>query len=182
MKKCVCIFTFISFLITLGCFSNQETKWPIYQHNENSKPVYFAPGLEPTGFNGIKWETTVSSIEGMQHHRTDLSYGGVEFYLRKGDTFKLENGRTLPIQYGFWKGKFYIGIVYIKGKRDWNALKETVFRKFGEGSKAWSNKEEYLWLGENSLMALGYNEDNKTGTYYIKSESMLKQMEAHGSD
>ncbi len=182
MKGWLGILIFIFILITLGCFSNQETKSTIYLHNENSKPVYFPPGLEPTGFNGIKWETTVSSIEGMQHHRTDLSYGGIEFYLRKGDAFKLENGKILPIQYGFWKGKFYIGIVYTKGKSDWNALKETVFRKFGKGSKSWSNKEEYLWLGENSVMALGYNEYNKMGKYYIKSESMLKQMEAYGSD
>ena len=56
-------------------------------------------------------------------------------------------------------------MVMTKGVSDWNALKEAVFREFGEGAKSWSNREEYLWLGDNSVMALRYSEFSKVGLF-----------------
>ncbi len=189
MKKFIGILIFVCLVITLGCgsevfnnFSLRKTDVPVYLPNENSKPVRFNPGSEPKGFNGMRWETTLSALQGMKHYRTDPSYGGIEFYLKEGDALKLGNGKALPIEYGFWKEKFYVGMVVTKGVTDWNALKEAVFHEFGEGAKSFSNREEYLWLGENSVMALRYNEFSKTGIFYIRSDSMSKQMEDYRAE
>jgi len=189
MKKFIGILIFICLLITLGCgrealnnFSLRKAEAPVYLPNENSKPVHFNPGSEPKGFNGIRWETTLSSLKGMKHYRTDPSHGGIECYLKEGNAFKLGNGKALPIEYGFWRGKFYVGMVITKGVTDWDALREAVFREFGEGSKSFSNREEYLWLGNNTVMALRYSEFSKTGIFYIRSNSMSRQMEEYRAE
>ncbi len=57
----------------------------------------------------------------------------------------------------------------------WNALKKAIFKHYGEGAKAFKNREEYLWTGEDVIMALGYNEDMKMGLFYIRSESIRGQ-------
>jgi hypothetical protein len=155
---------------------------PDYLPNKEAKLVGFKPGSEPEGFNSIKWETKLSTLEGLKHCRTDVSCGGIEFYLKEGDAYKLGNGKALPVQYGFWRGKFYVGMVTTKNLSDWNALKEAVFNKFGVGTKPFVNKDEYLWVGENAIMALQYNEILKIGTFYIRSDSMAKQMENYHAE
>ncbi len=181
MKKFIGIFLLVCLLITLGCFY-EKADAPVYLRNEHSKPVYLNPSSEPKGFNGMRWETTLSSLQGMKHCRTDSSYGGIEFYLKEGDGLKLRNGKALPIEYGFWKGRFCVGMVVTKGVSDWNALRETVFSEFGQGSKSFSNREEYLWLGKSATMALRYDESSKIGMFYIRSSLMSKQMEDYRAE
>ena len=173
MKRLIIIWIFFSVFMAMGCAHQTPVA---YSPNKNCKLVSFKPGLEPEGFNGIKWETKLSALEGMKLHRKDASYGGVEFYLREGDTFKLGNGKLTPIQYGFWREKFYIGIVTTHSLADWNALKEIIFNKYGEGAKPFTNKEEYLWFGKKAVMVLRYTDFLKEGIFYIKSDSMEKQI------
>jgi hypothetical protein len=189
MKKLIGFLISFCLAITVGCsgelfnnFSFWKSDVPVYLPDENSKLVRFEPGSEPEGFNGIKWEAKLSSLEGLKHYRTDSSYGGIEFYLKEGDTFKLGNGKLIPVEYGFWRGKFYVGMVITKGLPDWNALKEAVFNQFGEGAKSFRNKEWYLWLGENAVMALRYSETSDIGIFYIRSDSMAKQMEEYRAE
>lgn len=183
MKKFIGILISFCLVITIGCggsFSMKKVEIPVYVTNENSRPVGFKPGLEPEGFNGIKWETDLSTLERMK--RTEKGSKGVAFYTKEGDVFKLGNGKFIPIQYGFWRGKFYVGMVTTQSPSDWNALKEVVVNKYGEGSKPFRNKEEYLWVGKNALMALRYDETSKEGIYYIKSESISKKMEDYRAE
>ena len=144
--------------------------------NENAKIVGFKPGSEPDGFDGIRWETELSTLQGMKHYRTDPSHGGTEFYLKENNTFKFGKGRLKTVQYGFWKGQFFVGMITTQGHSNWNALKEAVSEKYGEGAKPFLNREEFLWLGEDAVMALRYDETTKGGLFYIRSESMLKRM------
>jgi hypothetical protein len=186
MKRILGILISFSVVMVTGCgslggfgsnSSAQKADIPVYVPNEKARLVRFS-GSEPEGFNGIKWETKLSTVAGMKHYRTDQSAGGIEFYLKKGDGFQLGNGKPAPVQYGFWREKFYVGMVTTGGLTDWNSLKETVFSKFGVGAKPFSNKEEYLWVGKVAVMALRYDENSKRGTFYIRSESMEKQMES----
>jgi hypothetical protein len=133
-------------------------------------------GSEPEGYNGIKWETKLFTLEKMKHTRTDPTHGGIKFYVREGDKFKLENGKDLMVEYGFWREKFYVAVVTIKTREELNAIKEVVFRKFGVGAKPFVNREEYLWVGKNAVMGLQYDENLRFGSYYIRSDSMAKEM------
>jgi hypothetical protein len=174
MKRLIGIWIFLCLVMAMGCASNTPVA---YSPNENCKLVTFKPGLEPDGVNGIKWETKLSTLSGMKPHRKDASYGGVDFYVRDGDTFKLGNGKLAPIQYGFWKEKFYVGVVATQNLADWNALKEAVFKQYGEGAKPFTNKEEYLWVGKKTVMVLRYTDFLKEGIFYIKSDAVAKQIE-----
>ncbi len=174
MKRLVSIFIFFALVTAMGCAGYTAT--PVYTPNENCKLVGFKPGLEPRGVNEIRWEADVATLKEMKSYRKDSSHGGIHFYLRAGDGYKLRSGKLIPIQYGFWRGKFYIGMVMTEQVSDWDALKDSVFEKFGVGAKPFSNKEEYLWIGKDVTMALRYDENLKKGTYYIRSHSMEKQM------
>ena len=175
MKKLMIILCAFSLAAVLGCAVAPDC--PTYVANPNCKLVSFRPGTEPGGYNGITWETKLSTLERMKHYRTDPSFGGIDFYIREGDTFKLVNGQDKVVHYGFWKEKFYVAVVQTKGLAEWNALKETVFKKYGEGAKPFLNQEEYMWDGKNADMVLRYNENLKTGTYYIRSLSVSKQIQ-----
>lgn len=175
MKRLIGILISFSLVAAMGCA--RYTPASVYTPNENCKLVGFKPGLEPGGFNGIKWETEVSTLKDMKSYRKELSHGGIHFYLKVGDGYKLKNGKLIPIQYGFWREKFYVAIVMAEQASDWEALKESVFEKFGMGAKPFSNREEYLWIGKDATMALRYDENLRKGTYYIRSHSMEKQMQ-----
>src|SRR4030042_4594685 len=175
MKRLVGIFISFSLVTAMGCAHN--TAFPVYTPNENCRFVSFKPGLEPGGFNGIKWETELLTLKEMKSYRKDPSHGGIHFYLKVGDGYKLKNGKLIPIQYGFWREKFYIGMVMTDQVSDFEALKESVFEKFGVGAKPFINKEEYLWIGKDATMALRYDENLRKGTYYIRSHSMEKRMQ-----
>jgi len=174
MKRFTRILISLTVVITMGCAAN--TGIQRYTPSENCKLVGFKPGLEPAGVNGIKWETELSTLKEMKSYAKDPSHGGIYYYLKAGDGYKLKNGKLIPIQYGFWREKFYVGVVKTEQASDWEALKESVFEKFGVGAKPFSNKEEYLWIGKDVTMALRYDENSKKGTYYIRSHSMEKQM------
>jgi len=178
MIKLLGLLIVISFVMVTGCsHMGEELCAPIYLPNENAKVVSFQSGQEPEGFNGIKWETDVSALIGMKPYRKDPSYGGIDFYLKEKDTFKLGNGKLQTIQYGFWRGRFYTGVVMTEGPANFNALKEGVFIKFGEGAKPFRNKDEFLWVGKGAIMALRYDEASKCGIFYIRSDSMAKKMD-----
>jgi hypothetical protein len=175
MKKLIILLCAFSLAAGFGC-ATSKSDCPVYVANPNCKLVSFMTGSEPEGYNGIQWETKLSTLERMKHTRTDPTHGGIEFYVKEGDTFKLENGTQKPVQYGFWREKFYVAVVNTKGPEEWNALKDAVFKKFGVGAKPFVNREEYLWVGKNAVMALQYDENSKTGTFYIRSELVAKQM------
>jgi hypothetical protein len=175
MKKLMIIVCVFSLAAVLGC-ATSKNDCPVYVADPNCKLVSFMIGTEPDGYNGIKWETKLSTIEGMKHSRTDPTHGGIEFYVREGDMFKLENGKDKPVQYGFWREKFYVAVVNTKGPEEFDALKNAVFKKFGVGAKPFTNREEYLWIGKNAVMSLQYDDNSKFGTCYIRSELVAKQM------
>jgi len=172
MKRLIGILIPFSLVIAMGCAHTHS----VYSPDENCKLVCFKPGLEPRGFNGIKWETELSTLKGMELYTEDPSHGGIHFYLKAGDGYRLKNGKLLPVQYGFWREKFYVGVIRMDRVSDFEALKESVFEKFGVGAKPFRNKEEYLWVGKDATMALRYDENLRAGTYYIRSHSMEKKM------
>jgi len=183
MKTLIGILISLSLLMVMGCaesryYLSSDTSYiPTYIPNENCKLVSFKPGLEPQGVNGVKWGAELASLNEMKPYRKDATHGGIDFYLRTDDGYKLKNGKPIRIQYGFWRGKFYVGMVVTEDASDWEPLKETVFEKFGVGAKPFVNQEEYLWVGKDATMGLRYDAYAKTGTLYMRSHTMEKQME-----
>ena len=171
----ISLLTFLTvFLIgsLIGCATHPPLR------NENAKLVVFKPGAEPDGFGGVKWETQLSTLDGMTHYRRDPSHGGIDFYVKVKNDLGLGEGRFKTIQYGFWKGNFYVGIITTQGLPEWNGLKEAVFDKYGEGSRPYTNRQEFLWVGKDAVMVLRYDEMSKEGVHYIRSDAMRERIES----
>ena len=184
MKRLIPIVISLLFVMVTGCGSTismdsamTRKDIPVYVANQKARLVGFS-GSEPQGFNGIKWETELSSLERMKSYRKEPSHGGIEYFVKEKekDGFKLGNGKLVTPQYGFLQGRFYVGLVTTKGLSDWNGLKEVVFSKFGEGGKPFVNAEEYMWVGKNTVMVLRYDEFSQEAVYYIRSDSLLKKV------
>ncbi len=174
-KKRIVIVLLIGLLVALiGCAT--ETAYQLPYLNENAKLTGFQSGVEPYGFGGIKWETELSNLKGLTYYRTDVSHGGIDFYYTKGERLNIGGEIFEKVQYGFWNGKFYVGMIKTDGLARWNVLKKAVLTHYGEGAKPFKNREEYLWSGETVIMALRYDEEEKRGLFYIRSESLREKM------
>ena len=181
MKKLIGMLISFSLLIAAGCGFGISTRTdiiPVYTPNEQAKLVSFYGG-EPQEFNGIKWGTEFASLEGMKPYGKRSERGKVDLYAKEGDVLKMANGKLGTPHYGFWKGKFFIGLVTTQGLSDWNALKGVVFNKYGVGAKPFSNREDYLWAGKTATGALRLDEFTNEGTFYIRYEPIAKQMESN---
>jgi hypothetical protein len=139
----------------------------------------FAFQNEPDGFRGIKWGTDISGLQGMTHVRTDPSYGGVEFYTRKGDELRFGDVQLEKIAYAFWKGKFASVWIHSGGYANWYALHDAVFEKFGEGYQPHRFIEQYIWSGTSTAILLNYNEITKQGTLFMYSQTIAEQQEEY---
>ncbi len=159
-----------------GCAGPKQKH--VFVPNEGAEIVSFRPGSEPDGFGGVKWGSEVSTQNGMLHYRFDPSHGGIEFFIKPSEPFRLGNAKLATVQYGFWKGKFYVGMVTMNGLSNWSAVKAAVFEKYGTGAKPFSNKEEYIWFGDDAVMALRYDDESKSGVFYIRSDALKQKMES----
>ncbi len=181
MKKLIGMLISFSFLFAAGCGMGISTRTdiiPVYTPNEQARMVSFLGG-DPEGFNGIKWGTELSSLEGMKPYGKRRERGMVRIYAKEGDVLKIANGKLGTPHYGFLNGKFFIGMVTTKGLSDWNALKQAVFNKYGVGAKPFSNREDYLWVGKDATGALRLDQFTEEGDFYVRYEPIAKQMESN---
>jgi hypothetical protein len=174
LRKVHLVLIILPVFIFLGC-ATEKANYQLPYPDENAEQVSFSRGSEPYGLGGIAWGTNISTLQGMEHYRTDTSYGGIEFYIRKGEALRIGGETFQKVQYGFIGGTFYVGMIKTDGVASWNALKKAIFKHYGKGAKAFKNREEYLWTGEDVIMALRYDEDMKMGLFYIRSESIRDQ-------
>ena len=174
-KENILIWLLFFVLSLTGCAAD-KTNYQLPYPNENAKLTGFQSGLEPYGFGGIEWETELSTLKGLKYYRTDISHRGIDFYFRKGELLKIGGELFDKVQYGFWSGKFYVGMIKTDGFVRWNVLKNAILTHYGEGTKPFRNREEYLWSGENVTMALRYDQESDMGLFYIRSESLRKKM------
>lgn len=91
--RCECV----SQRMGMNIFCNPTLPCPSLYH------FFHVPVINPSpdGFREIKWGTDISELKGMAHVRTDPSYGGVEFYTRKGDELRFGDAQLYNIEYAF---------------------------------------------------------------------------------
>ncbi|MGO9176873.1 MAG: hypothetical protein ACLQED_12165 [Desulfobaccales bacterium] len=142
----------------------------------SSPAVAFKPGSEPDGFRGIKWGTDISTLNDMVYAGTESSE--VITYIRKGDVLKIGMANVVKIKYYFYKGKFFEVFIVTAGLRNWQALKEACFDKYGGAYKRYDYEEYYLWgLGKITIMAIGYNAVTEGGHLIMRSREISKEVE-----
>ena len=145
----------------------------------NLNSAGYKPGSEPDGFRGIKWGTDIETLKGMKYLKTDPSFGGTKLYTRKNEDLHLGGAKLKNIGYDFWRGKFCSVQVITQGSTNWYGLKEAVFEKFGRGYQDNEYIEDYVWVGDITLMSLKYNEISEKGMLFMHSKEIYKQQKAY---
>lgn len=105
-----------------------------------------------------------------------------KLYKRPKDNLKIGLGEVDTIHYGFLNGKFHIVEVLVHNRKKFEDLKDAVFNKYGTTSKTSTARytDLYLWVGEESRMALQYGKDEKgndEGALLIFSAELQRIME-----
>ena len=139
---------------------------------------------EPDNFNGIKWESSISNIEGM---KMIVDIGEDIAYARPNDSFDVVRGITLDvfmdvsILYGAYKDRFYQGTVMYKGEESFEMSKRKLIAKHG----MWSDYEmerdrgilKLFWKGEKVDITLTFNIPHKVG--YVMYTYLPIYLELH---
>ncbi|GEM_PF-1512548 len=144
-----------------------------YYCHETGKTETSAFKNEPDGFRGIKWTSSVSSLN---RSRLVKDKGNYKEYVKEDDTLEISGVKLEKIAYSFYKEQLESVTITVKGKENFDNLKAITFQKFGEGRQKDSN--QWFWEGKITSMSLQYLPGEETGLLKMSSEEMKKKIEA----
>ncbi len=128
------------------------------------------------GFRDLAWGTNLSDVKGLEYVVTS---GDTEIYIRPSDVMKIGGAELKRITYGFWKGKFFAVTIDVEGLANYEALKKSTFKRFGEGRKTNRFMENYIWpRDKNTMMSLEYKKILRKGILYMQSKALNEVIKA----
>lgn len=146
-----------------------------------ASPRLMDESKKPDGFRDIKWGTDISTLSGMSRYTVDGSEregeSDLEFYVREGDELQIGEAKLSAIGYAFYKHKFSFVNIVTDNQKDFDALKDIVFVKFGIGDQPDKYIEEWLWISKIVGIMLRYDKSSQIGLLRIASQKILQQME-----
>jgi len=148
-----------------------------------------APTLQPTkikkdqrrifpneSVSDLRWGTKISAIKGLEKVRDPEGQDGVEEYLLKKENLKFGKATLSSIHYVFWRDRLYIVTIRTEGGSNYTALRDEVYRLFGEGLRVDPSLERYLWTDAPSDMMLQYSKDDQQGLLWLRSREIDRQL------
>ena len=131
----------------------------------------FAGQDVPEGFRDIQWETDIKDLTGM----TPLpnSQDNERHYSKKDDPLRMENAAVESVIYGFYKDKFFMGVVAFQSYKNFALIKEQLEHRFGTARE--TSADRLVWDWPKVKMILYYDQKKESGnvTYYY--QPLLKQ-------
>lgn len=126
---------------------------------------------EPDGFRGIKWRAEVSSVSGL--HQIG-GQGNVLLYEKNDDKLQMGKVRLDQVVYGFYKGRFYMGMVYFPSV-GFKRIGEMMTRRLGKPAKPDNTPSKLLWDSDNvSVLLTLTNSPNQGRLVYIYKPIQLE--------
>ncbi len=121
---------------------------------------------EPDGFRGIKWGADVSSVSGLSQIAAD---GNLLLYEKRDDRLQMGEVTLQQVIYGFYKGRFYMGMVYFPAV-DFKRIEEMVTRQLGQPANPDNTPSKLIWDSDNVsvLLTLGDTTDQGRLVYLYK--------------
>jgi hypothetical protein len=121
---------------------------------------------EPDGFRGIKWAAGAASVSGIDQIAGE---GDLLLYEKKDDLLQMEEVKLERVIYGFYKDRFYMGMVYFSPD-GFERIGQILTRELGQPAKPDNNASKLLWDGDNVsvLLTLGENSDQGRLVYLYK--------------
>jgi hypothetical protein len=126
-------------------------------------------------FGDLKWGTRISAINGLEKNKTAKEADGIVEYRRTGENLTLAEIPLKSIQYAFWQDRLYMMILWTQGRSNFTALRDEVFRQFGQGRRAEQFFEKYLWTETPNDIMLEYSKDGQQGMLWLRSSDMDRQ-------
>jgi hypothetical protein len=131
--------------------------------------------LRKDGFCDLQWGTKVSSVDGLKKNQTISDLDDVVEYVRQNDILKIGDAKLKSINYAFWRDQLYTVTFWTKGHKNFTALRDEVFKEFGQGRQVNSNTERYLWSDTVSDIMLEYIKDGSYGMLWLRSKELDSQ-------
>ena len=131
--------------------------------------------LRKDGFCDLQWGTKISRVDGLKKNQTISDLDDVVEYVRSGDILKIGDAKLKSINYAFWRDQLYTVTFWTKGYSNFTALRDEVFKEFGQGRKVNSTAERYLWSDTVSDIMLEYIRDGSYGMLWLRSKELDSQ-------
>ena len=121
---------------------------------------------ELDGFRGIKWGTEAASVSGINQIAAE---GNLLLYEKNDDQLQMGEVRLEQVVYGFYKGRFYMGMVYFPSA-GFKRIEEMLTRQLGEPAKPDNTPSKLIWDGDtvSVLLSLGESSDQARLVYLYK--------------
>jgi hypothetical protein len=141
----------------------------------------FKPGTEPDGFRGLKWGTNIATLDPLHTMEVIAVVGPFTYYRKNKENLHLVNVKLNNIIYEFWHGKFSGVIIKVKGKRQFQILKDYIFARFGEGQRSQALQQmdvpNFYYNGVKTRMYLKYSDLDHQGELSLYSIALLSKQQ-----
>lgn len=127
-------------------------------------------------FSDLRWGTKISAIKGLEKVQDPEGQDGVAEYLLKKENLKFGKATLSSIHYAFWRDRLYTVTLRTEGGSNYTALRDEVYRLFGEGVRSDQSLERYLWTDAPSDMMLQYSKDDQQGLWWLRSREIDRQL------
>ena len=127
-------------------------------------------------FSDLRWETKISAIKNLEKVQDPEGQEGVAEYLLKKENLKFGKATLSSIHYAFWRDRLYTVTIRTEGGSNYTALRDEVYRLFGEGHRIDHSFERYLWTDAPSDMMLQYSKDDQRGLLWLRSRKIDRQL------
>ncbi|MEI6634689.1 MAG: hypothetical protein WCP22_12860 [Chlamydiota bacterium] len=135
-------------MIAAGCGKTGPQKHPAPLKNE------------PDGFGGLAWGTEVGKLPaGMAEDRmSDFMHqtAGMRLYRKLKEDADLGGAALSKVQYGFYKGRFYLVMVEFRGAGNFDRINRALSEKHGAGAEE-QRAGAVSWMGEKVDLLLMKN-------------------------
>lgn len=121
---------------------------------------------EPNSFRGIAWDTILDTIPGF-YQTIPPDPEGYSIYERKNEDMTFGTARINHLDYGAMNGRFCDVTIQFTGVANFNAIRKTLFTKYGERpnrAKKFPDSPIYVWNGTVIRILLSWVAEKKEGT------------------
>jgi hypothetical protein len=131
---------------------------------------------EPKGFRDIEWGSNISGLADMS---VVFSQRDRKLCSRKADKMALGDAALDKIVYVFYKDQLTGIMITFHSLSTFQALKGTLFERYGKGEQPDQFTDKYLWMGDTTMIRLDFNLVSYEGNLSFRSIALLNQQQTN---
>ncbi len=114
---------------------------------------------QPEDFRGIRWAAEASSVSDLSQIAGE---GNLALYAKSDDLLQMGEVSLDQVIYGFYKGRFYMGMVYFPAV-GFKGIEEMLTRQLGQPAKPDNTPSKLIWDGDNVSVLLTLGDSSEQG-------------------